>query len=284
MASIKVYIDGACTNNGKPNAKAGYGVFFSDDDPRNESDTVTGKQSNNTGELTALIRCLEILEKERKENKVIDIYTDSEYVIKCATTYGTKVERNGWKTSTGKQVPNLELVKRAHQLFKESNYTRLHHIEAHTNKTDIHSLGNAGADRLACLSIGCMPDEQNDIHTASSPTSKPDITKLEWVSFNNKDKAKELGAKWNVSKKFWYIDASVPDEVMKGLLALKNTPSVESKPKSSSDEAKKIYIKVDFSKKNQAKALGARWDATVKSWYYVDSDISEDKKDALKRL
>ena len=25
---IYVYTDGACTNNGKPNAKAGYGVWF----------------------------------------------------------------------------------------------------------------------------------------------------------------------------------------------------------------------------------------------------------------
>jgi len=277
MESIKVYIDGACTNNGKPNAKAGYGVFFSDDDPRNESDTVKGKQSNNTGELTAFIRSLEILEKERKENKTIDLYTDSEYVIKCATTYGTKLQRNDWKTSTGKQVPNLELVKRAHQLFKENNCVRLHHIEAHTNKTDVHSLGNAGADRLACLSIGCNPDEQSDF------TPIPDIIRLEWVSFNNKDKAKELGAKWNVSKKFWYIDSSVSEEVIEQLNALKNTPDVETKKKPS-DDAKKNYIKVDYSKKNQAKGLGARWDATVKSWYYIDSEITEDKKDALKRL
>ena len=64
MKDINVYVDGACINNGKPNAKAGYGVFFSDDDVRNESKRVTGKQSNNTGELTAFVRALEILEKE----------------------------------------------------------------------------------------------------------------------------------------------------------------------------------------------------------------------------
>lgn len=277
MSSINVYIDGACTNNGKPNAKAGYGVFFSDDDPRNESDTVKGKQSNNTGELTAFIRSLEILEKERQENRVINLYTDSEYVIKCVTTYGTKVERNGWKSSSGKPIPNLDLVKRAFQLFKESKSVKLHHIEAHTNKTDIHSLGNAGADRLACLSIGCFPDDQND-------TPKKEYIKLDWVSFNNKDKAKELGAKWNVTKKFWYVDSSVSEEVMEQLVALKNCPVAETKPKSSTDNSKKTYIKVDYSKKNQAKALGARWDATVKSWYYIESEIPADKQEALKRL
>ena len=64
MKEIHVYVDGACTNNGKPNAKAGYGVFFSNDDPRNESNQIVGKQSNNTAELTAFIRAMEILSKE----------------------------------------------------------------------------------------------------------------------------------------------------------------------------------------------------------------------------
>ena len=58
--SIFVYIDGSCINNGKINAKAGYGVFFDFDDQRNEYGIVNGKQTNNTGELTAFIRAIEI--------------------------------------------------------------------------------------------------------------------------------------------------------------------------------------------------------------------------------
>ena len=34
-----VYTDGACSNNGKPYARAGYGVYFGKDDPRNVSET-----------------------------------------------------------------------------------------------------------------------------------------------------------------------------------------------------------------------------------------------------
>lgn len=30
---VQVYTDGACENNGKPNARAGYGVWFGDDHP-----------------------------------------------------------------------------------------------------------------------------------------------------------------------------------------------------------------------------------------------------------
>ena len=37
-----VYIDGSCINNGKMNARAGYGVFFDHNDERNESGLVKG--------------------------------------------------------------------------------------------------------------------------------------------------------------------------------------------------------------------------------------------------
>ena len=32
-----VYVDGACRNNGRENAKGGYGVYYGDEDPRNVS-------------------------------------------------------------------------------------------------------------------------------------------------------------------------------------------------------------------------------------------------------
>ena len=53
--TIVVYTDGACSNNGKPNAIAGIGVYFSQNDPRNVSRRIVGKQSNNTSELSAII-------------------------------------------------------------------------------------------------------------------------------------------------------------------------------------------------------------------------------------
>ena len=65
---ITVYIDGACANNGKKNAISGYGIYFSENDPRNESKQVDGdKHTNNIAELTAFIRCLEILDENKKE-------------------------------------------------------------------------------------------------------------------------------------------------------------------------------------------------------------------------
>lgn len=268
---INVYIDGACTNNGKPNAVAGYGIYFSENDPRNNSGRVNGKQTNNTGELTAFIKVHEILRDDIQRKKIIHIYIDSDYVIKCATTYGDKLKKNNWKTIKDTIPPNVDLVKNVYELYQESKIcVRLHHIEAHTEKTDEHSLGNAGADRLACIATGQDVDNIN----------KPSIIRLDWVSFHNKDEAKQYGAKWDINKKFWYIEED--NKNIEKLNELMKKGSVIPSENKKSDE-KKHYIKVSYAKKGEAKAFGAKWDPVVKSWYYTDS-ITDDKKNGLLKL
>lgn len=193
---INVYIDGACEHNGKPNAVAGYAVYFGPDDPRNEYACVIGKQSNNTGELTAFIRCLQILGDSCAD--IINIYTDSEYVMKCVTTYGDKLARKGWDSPKVAIVPNIELVQMAHTLFKACGpNARLHHIRAHTDADDIHSKGNAEADRLARLSIGG--------HIPRPNTKKETKIKLDWITYGLKEEAKKYGARWNAHDKYWYV-------------------------------------------------------------------------------
>ena len=54
---IYVFTDGACQNNGKPNAAASWAVFFDKNDPRNASQLIIGKQTNQNGELEALLNC-----------------------------------------------------------------------------------------------------------------------------------------------------------------------------------------------------------------------------------
>lgn len=279
MKSINVYIDGACSNNGKPDAVAGYGIFFGHDDPRNVSKRVDGKQSNNTGELTAFIKTLEILEDEIEAQNTIHLYTDSEYVMKCATTYGAKLEKNDWKNSKGQIPPNSGLVKQAYNKFKKSKSVILHHIEAHTGKDDVHSKGNAEADRLACLSIG-----QTEENIEKKDRSDNEII-LDWISFDNKDKAKSLGAKWNIKKKYWYVQNNISKDNMDSLVALKTIKTIDvSKSGKSVSTEPKVYIKVSFAQKDKAKSLGARWDASVKSWYYVASQLSEEKIQELKKI
>lgn len=61
------------------------------------------------------------------------------------------------------------------------------------------------------------------------------------VPYAEKDKAKELGAKWDASAKKWYCSN------------------------------KREYLNVPYALKDKAKALGAKWDASEKKWYIPDN-------------
>lgn len=140
-----VYTDGACSNNGRKNASAGIGVFFGINDPRNISRPVLGKQTNNTAELLAFIAAYDVIRDDIGLGKKIAMVTDSEYAIKCLTTYGDRCSKKQWRVD----IPNKDLVKNVYELYKGTKNVEFVHIEAHTENTDIHSFGNANADKLA---------------------------------------------------------------------------------------------------------------------------------------
>jgi ribonuclease HI len=197
-----VYTDGACSNNGRENAMAGIGIFLGQDDPRNVSELVEGKQSNNTAELTALIKTWPIIEKDVLDGKKVTIVSDSIYAIRCVSSYGEKCAQNCWK----KDIPNKELVKMAYEIYKNHKNIDFIHIKAHTDNKDVHSIGNDGADRLANKAIGLD----------SCPYTSPEKIYLN-VSYHEKDRVKALGGRWDPKKKKWYIfdDNNEKDNILK---------------------------------------------------------------------
>jgi ribonuclease HI len=192
-----VYTDGSCVNNGSANAKAGIGIYFGEMDPRNVSHRVEGKQTNNTAELGAIIHVHTIIKSDIAKGKKIAIVSDSEYAIRCVTSYGEKLSKESWQ----KDVPNKEMVKQAYSLYKDHPNVKFVHIMAHTDGTDIHSLGNDGADKLANQAIGLEQCPYND-------TDKRVFLQ---VPFAQKDLAKSLGARWEPTKKLWYTSQNNPN-------------------------------------------------------------------------
>ena len=185
-----VYTDGACSNNGKENALAGIGIFFGINDIRNISKKIDGKQTNNIAELTAIIETYNIRENDIKNGKRVIIVTDSEYAIKCVSSYGKKCYEKGWK----KDIPNKELVKNAYEIYKDKINIQFMHIKSHTNNIDIHSIGNDNADKLANMAIGldnCPYDKSSKIFLN--------------VPFIKKDDIKKLGGLWDTNIKKWFI-------------------------------------------------------------------------------
>ena len=203
-----VYTDGACSNNGQRGAKAGLGVYFGENDPRNCSERIEGKQTNNTAELKAIIKAAEILYREILAGFTVNIYSDSSYAIRCCTTYGEKMENRNWIKK--KPIPNQELVKQAYYTFKDKKNVHFNYIAAHTGKEDEHSLGNEGADKLANLAIG-----QTECQYANRV--KKIYIKL---PYEEKEKGKKLGTKWDPKKKKWYIMSNMDETKKETILNL----------------------------------------------------------------
>lgn len=246
--SLYVYTDGSCINNGTKNAKAGIGIYFSKGDKRNVSRELEGENlTNNIAELMAVIEAINLIKKEDTKNKTI--VTDSEYVIKCATTYGKKLEDNNWLTSKKTDPPNLNLVKEIYRLTNKYNIKYMH-IDAHTGLKDKHSIGNANADSLANSAVGVVEKKKE--------TNKIYLN----VKFEDRNIVKEKGAKWDVDKKKWYIysDNEYKDTLIEKMQDIKM------------EEEEKIYLNVKFEDKNKVKEKGAKWDVDKKKWYIYNSN------------
>lgn len=187
-----VYTDGSCIDNGKPSAIAGYGIYFGSNDPRNISEKVSSdlKQTNNVGELMAIIKTYDIIKNDLELGKKIEIFSDSIYAIRCASEYGEKMKEKDWTKKKG-EIPNKELVQKIYELYgsKIGSNIKFTHIKAHTGLTDIHSIGNDQADKLANNAVSLEALEKIYLN----------------IPFKLKDKVKELGAIYDPEVKKWFI-------------------------------------------------------------------------------
>lgn len=138
-----VYTDGASSNNGKGHAKAGYGVYWGPNDPRNTSARLPGeRQTNQRAETAAVIHALE---QSQQDTDVLEIRTDSQYVINAATNWSKNWVKKGWKSSTGKEVQNRDLFERMLDLMdKRKGQVKFTYVPGHKGVE-----GNEKADELA---------------------------------------------------------------------------------------------------------------------------------------
>ncbi|ABO16843.1 ribonuclease HI [Prochlorococcus marinus] len=111
--AIEAATDGACSGNPGPGGWGGLIIF--DDKSELEIGGSEQNTTNNRMELTAAIKTLEKLKTFKlKEN--FKLRTDSKYVIEGYTKWIINWKKNGWKTSSGKSVQNLDLWQKIDQL------------------------------------------------------------------------------------------------------------------------------------------------------------------------
>lgn len=172
-----IFTDGSTLGNGKKDAVGGIGVYIPGQGSGRRSSTEhTGSQSpiqenaftyalistnnikvtNQVCELIAVILGIEkILSlRDSDTNDTIYVYTDSKYVIDCATTWCKNWISNGWKNSKNKIIDNIWLIYRLVQLTKKHPII-YKHIKAHSKEpaqgTEEYILwkGNDFVDKLA---------------------------------------------------------------------------------------------------------------------------------------
>jgi len=100
------------------------------------------------------------------------------------------------------------------------------------------------------------------------------------VPFKEKDQAKSLGAKWDRAEQSWYIPPGVNPEpfsrwAAKGAEKGAEAPTAAERPEGNTKVATapdnapagRVYLAVPYTERMEAKAAGAAWDKTAKSWY-----------------
>jgi len=131
-----LYTDGSCSPNPGP---GGFSVVAK---KGNEYEPVVlGSEKESTNirmEGEALIAAMKFADGQECE-----IHTDSEFWIKVITVWAPGWEAKGWKKSTKGEIQNLDLVKMACEVHKNSN-VKLVWVKAHVGHD-----GNEAADEWA---------------------------------------------------------------------------------------------------------------------------------------
>lgn len=142
---IRIYTDGSSLNNGQADAQAGLGVFFGEGDSRNLCERLPGEpQTNQRAELMAVLRALDQVASEQS----VEIFTDSRYAIRCVTEWPPGWKAKGWKTATGEDVKNKDIIvvllEKVDERTKAGGVTTFKWVKGHDKCP-----GNIAADRLA---------------------------------------------------------------------------------------------------------------------------------------
>ncbi|KAG5985273.1 hypothetical protein E4U55_007375 [Claviceps digitariae] len=142
---LQIYTDGSSLANGRTGSRAGVGVYFGDADARNVSERLVGDpQTNQRAELMAMLRALEIAPL----GQTVQIISDSQYSIKCLTEWALGWKSKGWKTATGEDVKNQDIIRaildKMDERTRAKSNTYFHWVKGHSSNR-----GNLAADRLA---------------------------------------------------------------------------------------------------------------------------------------
>ena len=150
--------DGACSHNGKPGARAGYGVYCNRVSARvSERVPAHLRQTNQVAEIMSAIAAVHIatqlsLESDDQElnlrHTVIVIIMDSAYVVNAMSDWVFKWRKNNYRSCKGIAVVNADLLRSLDEMVCE-----LEQFEAFVRFWHVPRALNCLADKLATQSL-----------------------------------------------------------------------------------------------------------------------------------
>ena len=104
---LRIYTDGACSGNQSEENFGGWGAVLEFAGHQKELYGGEANTTNNRMEMTALLEAFRAIKKEKQ---VIEVYSDSAYLMDCFRKKWYKNWlKNGWKTAAKKPVENKDL-------------------------------------------------------------------------------------------------------------------------------------------------------------------------------
>lgn len=133
MNKLKVYTDGGCRGNGKKSNSIGgyaYVIIKNKDEIVCTQSNAKLDTTNNIMELQAVISALQKV--TTSGNYDVEVYSDSRYVVNCINQrWYKRWIINGWKTSKGELVKNIDLWKELLSLIKLLNSVKFVWVKGH---------------------------------------------------------------------------------------------------------------------------------------------------------
>ena len=148
MKHVKLYTDGACSNNPGP---GGYGVILAYDSHRKELSKGFRLTTNNRMEILAAIAGLEAL----KEPCQVTLYSDSQYLVNAIEKgWAIRWQKNGWMRNKKEKTINPDLWERLLELCK------IHKVQFEWVR------GHAGhSENERCDELATMAAASSDLET-----------------------------------------------------------------------------------------------------------------------
>lgn len=124
MKTVTLYTDGACSGNPGP---GGWGAILEFNGIEKELSGGEPETTNNRMELTAVIEGLKAL----KESCVVELYSDSKYVIDgLSKGWAVSWRKNGWRKADKKPALNSDLWETLLNLV-EKHTLHYHWVKGH---------------------------------------------------------------------------------------------------------------------------------------------------------